>query len=267
MSERDAVERVDQPVTVGSLARDLRTLGLEGETVLVHSSLRSLGWVAGGAQAVVEGLMQAITKSGTLVMPTYTGQYTNPAGWSSPPVPDEWVETIEEERPAFRPAVTPTRGVGAVPECFRDFPDVVRSDHPTSSFAAWGDGAETLVADHELDDGLGDGSPLAAVYERGGQVLLLGTDHETNTSLHLAEYRADVPKTAKTTRVPVRRDGQRVLREMRGFERHTDDFPAVGAAFEDDHGVRRGTVGAAETTLVDQRSLVDFAVEWFETNR
>ncbi len=273
MSERDAVERAEEPVTVQSLADDLRELGVEtGETLLVHSSMSALGWVVGDAQAVVDGLMRAVTESGTLVVPTYTGQYTNPEGWSNPPVPDEWVETIRAKRPAFRPAVTPTRRIGAVPECFRNYPRAVRSRHPQTSFAAWGADAAEIVADHSLDYGLGDGSPLAEVYERDGRVLMLGTDHDTNTSLHLAEYRADFPKESKTTDTPLLRDGERVHVEIEGFERSTEDFPDVGRAFEDEFGsdesaVRTGAVGATTATLLAQRPLVDFAVEWFEEHR
>ena len=90
MTERDAVEAVDDPVTVETLVGDLRGLGVEaGETILVHSSVSSLGWVAGGAQAVVEALQRTVTEDGTLVVPTFTAQYTDPAAWSNPPVPDE----------------------------------------------------------------------------------------------------------------------------------------------------------------------------------
>lgn len=121
--ERAAIERVDEPNTVASLTADLRDLGVEpGDAVLVHSSLSALGWTAGGPQAVVDALRAAVTDSGTLVLPTYTGQYTDPADWSRPPVPESWVETIRESMPPFRPAVTPARGVGAVPECFRTTP-------------------------------------------------------------------------------------------------------------------------------------------------
>lgn len=272
MSERDAIERVDQPVTVQSVVEDVRELGVEpGETLLVHSSLSALGWVAGGAQAVVEGLMEAVTPAGTLLMPAFTGQYTNPEGWSNPPVPGEWVDTIRAERPTFRPPVTPTRGIGAVPECFRNYPDAERSQHPQTSFAAWGVDAEEMVADHCLDYGLGDDSPLAEIYDRDGRILLLGTHHNTNSSLHLSEYRADFPKEPKTTDIPICRDGNRVRVDIEGFERSSEDFPEVGRAFEEQFGdspaVTTGTVGVAEATLLRQQPLVDFGVEWFEEHR
>jgi aminoglycoside 3-N-acetyltransferase len=268
MGERAAIDRVDEPVTRPTLVEDLRALGLSaGETVLVHSSLSALGWIAGGAQTVVDALRTVLTDEGTLVMPTHTPQYTDPGEWSNPPVPAAWVDAIRDSMPAFRPSITPTRGMGAVPECFRNYPDVVRSAHPEVSFAAWGADAEGVVGDHALDFGLGESSPLAEIYQRGGSVLLLGVGHETNTSLHLAEYRADLSVPTVTNRVPVRRDGERVRVSIEDIETSTDDFPEVGAAFEREVGARRRTVGAADATLLDQRSLVDFAVEYFEATR
>jgi aminoglycoside 3-N-acetyltransferase len=268
MTEADAVARVDEPVTVASLVADLRDLGVRaGETLLVHSSLQSVGWVAGGAQAVVEALAEAVSSGGTVVVPTHTGQYTDPAGWSNPPVPDDWVARIRESMPPYRPDVTPSRDVGAVPECLRTYPDAVRSGHPVYSFAARGTDAASVVGDHELDRGLGEGSPLARVYDRGGRVLLLGVGHGVNTSIHLAEYRADVPVETRTDTAPVLRDGDRVVARFEDVEIDSDDFPAVGADYEREVGARTGAVGAAEATLVDQRSLVDFAVEWLERHR
>ncbi|WP_276261329.1 aminoglycoside N(3)-acetyltransferase [Haloglomus litoreum] len=270
MGEQAALERVAEPVTVDSLVAELRDLGVEaGETLLVHSSLSALGWVAGDAQAVVDALRRAVTEEGTLVMPTHTPQYTDPADWSNPPVPDDWIETIRRERPAYHPRRTPTRGMGAIPECFRAYPDVRRSAHPIFSFAAWGAGAAAVVGDHGFAYGMGEGSPLARVYERDGDVLLLGVGHDVNTSLHLAEYRADIGAAGVTREAPVLRDGERVVETFEDIETSTGDFATVGGAFEDQRpeAVTRDTVGAAGARLVDQPSLVDFAVDWFERHR
>ncbi len=268
MGERGTIERVADPVTVSSIVSDVRELGLgTGDTILVHSSLSALGWVSGGAQAVVEALRTAVTPSGTVVMPAFTGQYSDPAVWSNPPVPDDWEPTIRETRPAFRPAVTPIRGVGAVPECFRGYPDTVRSRHPEFSFAAWGHAAEEITADHGFDDGLGEHSPLARLYDRYADVLFLGTDHSTNTSLHLAEYRADIPAERTSNVVPVAEDGERHRIEYENIETNTEDFPELGTAFEREVGCATGTVGAAESKFMNQREMVDFAVDWLETNR
>ena len=268
MSEAVAIDRVEEPNTVSSLVSDLRALGVsEGDTLLVHSSLRELGWVCGGAQAVVDALQSVVTDAGTLVLPTHTGQYTDPAAWSNPPVPDAWIDPIREQMPPFRPAVTPTRGMGAIPECFRRYPGVIRSRHPTVSFAAWGAGAEAIVADHGFDDGLGEPSPLARLYEQDADVLLLGVGHESNTSLHLAEYRTAGPERPVEERAPILEDGDRVFVEFTELETDTTDFPDLGADFERQVGCASGLVGAAGAKLLPQPALVDFAVEWFAANR
>lgn len=268
MSEAAAIERVAEPVTVDSLLADLRGLGIgAGDRLLVHSSLSELGWVAGGAQAVVEALQRVLTPEGTLAMPTFTAQLSDPAAWRNPPVPDDWVEPIRTAMPAYRPAVTPTRGMGAIPECFRDYPGTHRSDHPLTSVAAWGADAAELVADHGLDYRLGDGSPLGDLYDRGAEVLLLGVDHDVNSSLHLAENRADLDREPVTESAPVLRDGERVRVEFENVPEDTSDFTDVGAEFEREVGCVEGTVGAATAKLLDQRDLVDFGTGWFERNR
>jgi len=55
------------------------------------------------------------------------------------------------------------------------------------------------VTDHGLDDPR-ENSPLARVYDRDGDVLLLGVGHDSNTSLHLAEHRADFPRGRRRVR-------------------------------------------------------------------
>lgn len=268
MTEADAIEAVDEPATVSSLVEDLRGVGVEpGDTLFVHASLRAIGWVSGSAQAVVEALQAAVTERGTLVVPTHSFQLSDPADWSNPPVPDDWVEPIRDSQPAYRPAVTPTRGMGAIPECLRTDPDAVRSAHPTLSCAAWGQEAEEIVADHSLSYPLGEDSPLARVYDRGGDVFLLGVGYDVNTSIHLAEYRSEFPKEAVTTTVPVLEDSERVRATVEDIETDTEDFEELGEAFEKTCDVTSGQVGAATVKRMDQRALVDFAVEWFEENR
>jgi aminoglycoside 3-N-acetyltransferase len=109
MSERDAVERTDAPVTTDGLRADLRDLGVTpGETALVHSSLSAIGWVAGGAPTVVDALLGAVTAAGTFAVATHSTQLSDPTHWENPPVPDDWAETIREEAAPYRPDVTPT---------------------------------------------------------------------------------------------------------------------------------------------------------------
>jgi aminoglycoside 3-N-acetyltransferase len=263
-------ERSPEPVTTDVIAADLRGLGVErGQTLLVHASLSALGWVCGGPPAVVDALQDVLGEAGTLVMPTHSPGNMDPADMGNPPVPESWYDTIREEMPPYRPAVTPTQGMGAIAECFRSYPDVLRSDHPQHSFAAWGEHAAFVTEGHSLSFSLGEGSPLARVYDLDGDALFLGTTHATNTSLHLAEYRADIEFGQETSATATFVDGERQWVEFEDIAVDDSDFPACGQAFEETHhgAVETGTVGVGDAKRFSQTALVDFAVEWFEANR
>ncbi|MCZ7567243.1 MAG: AAC(3) family N-acetyltransferase [Ardenticatenaceae bacterium] len=267
MSEAEAVARAASPRTRESLAADLHRLGLnEGMTVIVHSSLSSLGWVCGGPVAVVQALLDVVTAVGTLVMPTHSGDYSDPARWQAPPVPADWWPVIRETMPAFDPRVTPTRRMGQIVEVFRTWPGVIRSEHPALSFAAWGRCAAQIVADHSLDDALGERSPLARIYDLDGWVLLLGVGYDRNTSFHLAEYRAPGARRIEPG-APVVEAGRRVWKTYRDIDVDTGPFVEVGTAFERAGHVSTARVGSAEARFFPQRVAVDVATRWLTMRR
>lgn len=269
MSEHEAVKKSDQPATVDSLTGDLRALGVApGALVLVHASLSSLGWVNGGAHAVALALTAAVTDEGTLVMPAYSSGNSEPSHWKNPAAPEAWWQTIRDTMPSFDKRVTPTRAMGKIAEVFRAMPDVRRSDHPSTSFCAWGRYARAIVSDHRLDSRLGEDSPLARVYDLDGQVLLLGVGHEHNTSLHLAEYRAEWPgKQTIEQGAGVQFGRERQWVTYRDVSFQDDDFAKIGHAFEGEFDVAKGHVALGETRLMSQRKLVDFGVEWMNRTR
>lgn len=217
--------------------------------------------------ALIEALREVITVEGNIVMPAHSGDYSDPKYWENPPVPEEWWSTIRQEMPPFQPGITPTRGVGVVPETFRQYPDVHRSDHPASSFAAWGQKAEEIISNHDLDYALGENSPLAKIYELEGLILLIGVDHDRNNSLHLAEYRADYAKEEKVFGAPVIKNGQRVWAEYKDIDYGSEDFIQLGKAYEKEGDYDVFELGHTKAKLFSQRKLVDFAVGWFECNR
>ena len=176
------IARTPEPRTVKSLSRDLRALGVRpGSTLVVHSSLSAIGWVAGGPTAVILALLDALGPDGTLVMPAHSGDWSDPAEWQNPPVPESWWETIRRERPAWDLGTAPTRNLGRIAELFRTWPGTMRSGDPVVSFAALGPHAGRITDAHTTE-----WSPLERIYELDGDVLLLGVGHDRNTSLHLA---------------------------------------------------------------------------------
>jgi aminoglycoside 3-N-acetyltransferase len=248
--------------TVESLTGQLRALGVRRDAVvLVHSSYKSLGEVIGGPQAVVEALLAA---AGTVVVPAHTPENSDPATWTDPPVPRSWWEAIRHESPGFDAARTPaSRWMGRIAELVRTWPGARRSDHPQVSFAAAGPQAAAVTAGHSLDGGLGERSPLGAIYRLDGQVLLLGVGHDANTSLHLAETRQPAP--------PMHEAGSSL--RGRGWTTWTEvdvdagDFDRLGAALEETGAVTVGPVGAATARLMSQRAAVDFATAWLAAHR
>ncbi|MBA3825435.1 MAG: AAC(3) family N-acetyltransferase [Ktedonobacterales bacterium] len=252
-----------------SLGTDLRALGVQpGMTVIMHASLRSLGWVCGGAVAVVQALLDVLGPTGTLVVPTQTGENSEPSAWQHPPVPAAWWPQIRAEMPAFDPLLTPSTGMGALPEMVRTWPGAVRSQHPHVSFAAIGHDAAALLATHQLEDGLGEGSPLRAIYDAAGWVLLLGVGYDVNTSLHLAQCRVpDLYPRETMGAALLNTAGERVWQIYHDIDGDTDDFAAIGAAFEQAHAdiAHIGPIGAATARLLPQRDLIDFATDWLRT--
>ena len=272
MSEGRAVHKVEHPTTVESLQTDFRALGIKkGMVLLVHSSLSAIGWVCGGPVAVIIALQEILGDTGTLVMPAHSTDLSDPSQWENPPVPESWWQTIRETMPAYDPDLTPTRSMGKIAETFRKQRGVLRSAHPQSSFCAWGPQASSIINYHALAYGFGEHSPLARIYDLQGSVLLLGVDHSSNTSIHLAEYRADFPtKRVVQEGAPISQAGSTTWATFEDIDVDDSDFDRIGEDFlrsDADKVVQRGKVGVADCQLMPQRAVVDFAVDWLEKNR
>jgi aminoglycoside 3-N-acetyltransferase len=201
-------------------------------------------------------------------MVTNSSNNTDPDEWQHPPVPEEWWQTIRDHTPAYNPLTSPTRGLGVVPELFRTWPGAVRSAHPAYSLTALGSQAGYLVAGHALTERTGNRSPLGKLYEVDGHVLLLGVDHGNNTSLHLAEFRADYPgKRNLRTGSAMLVNGRRQWVAYEVLEGNSDDFREIGDAFDKAHNIPVQEINEAQVRFFRQRPAVDYAIEWMEKYR
>jgi aminoglycoside 3-N-acetyltransferase len=259
---------VPGPATRDSIARHLGRIGLgPGDTVLVHASMRSIGWVCGGATAVVAALLEVVGADGTVVTPAQTLDNRDPSRWAHAPVPERWWPVIRENLLPFDPAVTPSTGMGAVAERIRTWPGAARSAHPLTSFAAVGSGAADLMAGHALTSLLGEESPLARLDETDARVLLLGVGFDKCTAFHLAEYRIPSRSTFHGRSVVMTAAGRQWI-TYESIDLDDRDFGRLGADFEAKNGsVVRDKVGAATSRLFPLRAAVTFATAWMPRNR
>ncbi|MDR2546830.1 MAG: AAC(3) family N-acetyltransferase [Lachnospiraceae bacterium] len=152
--------------TKGTLTTDLERIGIDPKgTLLVHLSYKALGKVEGGADTVVDTLIDYM-KEGLLVLPSHT--------WSS----------VGYDNPVMDVLYTPSC-VGIVPELFRTRPGVIRSLHPTHSVAVLGKGAEELIAGEEnITTPCGKGGVHYKLWEKDAQILLIGINFSRNTYVH-----------------------------------------------------------------------------------
>jgi len=97
-------------------------------------------------------------------------------------------------------------------------------------------------------------------------VLLLGIDHGSNTSLHLAEYRVPDPPQAEFGCAVMTPDGRRWV-TYRDVDLDESDFDQLGEDFDATGRTSVGTVGSATARLFRQRDAVDFAVDWLPRHR
>ena len=260
----------DEPTSARRMAEDLGKLGVTpGDVLIVHTSMRSLGYVIGGSQAVLDALHAAVGTEGTLVMPTQSWQSCDPAFLAEPGVPEEWWPAIRDGLPAYDPARSPSQSMGVVAELLRTEPGARRSGHPHRSITASGSNASVITARHDLDCPSGERSPLAVLYELRAMILLLGVKADRATAQHLAEHRAEFArKHLVPNGAPILHEGRREWRSWRELAVDDGDFLQVADAYANSGLERRvGLVGAATAQLIPMRRLVDFAVDWFTAHR
>jgi aminoglycoside 3-N-acetyltransferase len=264
------------PITRGEIAEQLHTLGVqEGGVLMAHCRLSSLGWVIGGADAVVLALLDVLGPEGTLAAMT---------GWEHDSyLIQEWPEAVREaylsDPPIFDPLVSEAdREVGRLPERIRTWPGALRSDHPLASLAAVGARAEWLTSDHPLHHPFGVGSPFARLVEAEADVLMLGAPPDTLTILHHAEELAEARGKKRVKYPMARRIGDRIeWVDIEDIETSIGAFPYERVVPDDIDafeviardalraGVgRTGSIGESESHLFPAPDLVEFAVEWLE---
>ncbi|MCD6365122.1 MAG: AAC(3) family N-acetyltransferase [Planctomycetes bacterium] len=227
------------------IKKSLRTVGLAGgDVVFVHSSLSSFGHVKGGADAVIDALLEAVEPSGTVVVPTFT-----------------WGKFHDKQTAVFDLENTPS-DVGRITEVFRKRPRAMRSRHICHSVAAIGPHGPQIMADGVSS--LGPGSAFDQLHQLDSWYLLLGVDFGVCTALHMVEEYMEVPYRqyrdfkACTVILP---DGRQVPCESTEYLRkpgYRNDFAKMGEVFWAEGILKTAQVGLAKITNARIRDI--FAV-------
>jgi aminoglycoside 3-N-acetyltransferase len=249
----------------------LRALGVRpGDVLLVHSSARSLGFVAGGVQAVVQVLLDTLGPDGTLMVPTHTSANSDPARWVNPPVPASWWPAIREQSPGFDPARTPSQWMGIIAETTRTWPGALRSNHPQVSFAAWAGGPPRSPARTSSTTRWASTRRWARSTGSAGRCCCsaAGTTRARPCTWPSGGRSRPADSRGASVRQP---DGSGQWVTWTDVLDNTDDFEELGADLEAAEGPRAGLsvgrVGKATARLTPQRALVDFAGTCLATHR
>jgi aminoglycoside 3-N-acetyltransferase len=246
---------MDRILNKNDIILGLQELGLtKGNIALVHSSLSSFGYVEGGADTVIDAMLETVGDEGTIMVPTLTGNSKQNAI-----IP-----------PTFDPINTPC-WTGKIPETFRLRKTAIRSLHPTHSVAAIGKHAEYLIANHEkCETPCSMDSPYGKLVKLGGYILLLGVTHSSSTILHLVEEIANSPYHMQPELVAaklVNPDGTTTTVRCRihlwGWDR---DFNKIDGLLADARIMRVHKIGDAMVRLIAARPMVDLVLSELETD-
>jgi aminoglycoside 3-N-acetyltransferase len=230
-------------ISTETLIRELLELGVTpGGVLLVHTSFSKVKPVEGGPEGLIRALQAALGTRGTLVMPSMS---------------------YDDDHP-FDKRVSPCPEMGVVADTFWRLPEVMRSDN-NHAFAATGPLAETILAPHPIDVPHGLNSPVGGVYRLGGQVLLLGVEQDSNTTIHLAENLAGV-RYRRDKYITILKDGKPVRFDYREIDHCCQNFALVDGWLDEKNLQQHGRVGNAEARLMRSREVVSVVMEHLERN-
>ena len=259
-----SIDKNFTPITKEVLINKFSQLGIkQGDILLIHASLSSLGYVVGGAEALFWALREVVGNEGTIVVPSQTVEISDPASWQYPPVPQEWYDVTRDAIPAYSKNLSYSKAMGAFSQFIGILPDSIRSNHPMYSFTAIGEKASEIIEQDSFDFPFGDKSPLGRMYSIGAKVLMIGTDFETNTSLHLAENRLNREVIYEKSKI-LTKDGEKWI-SFKNIELDIyDDYLEIQKNFMEHYTVNHISINESNVYLFDMKECVDFAEHYYQ---
>jgi len=237
------------------IATGLRALGIkENSTILMHTSVRSFGFIEGGVQTLIEALKLAVGESGNLIVPTLTGS-----------------EKLSPQNPPVFDVLKTPCWTGLLPETFRKQPGAIRSLHPTHSVSVMGSDARELIKAHELSlTPCGKETPYYRLAEKNGKVVCFGVNFESVTLFHTIEELAEVPyhlqpDLVEATVIDYLGNTRKVklLIHKYGDERM---FSRMEPIFEEMGVVKKDKVLRSLTRVIEAKPLIELTLERLKKN-
>jgi aminoglycoside 3-N-acetyltransferase len=255
---------ISNMVTKTQLVSELRELGVKHKMVIeVHVAMSSFEYIVGGAQTVIDSLIEIVGYEGTLIMAMHAGGNGEPADWAHPPIEYDLMQSFRENMPAFDKKETDTRGMGKVLENFRRRDGICVSSHPTLAYIAWGKYAKLLCNHQSLNFPLAEESPTARLYELKAYCLLLGVDYDNATCLHLAEYRSNT-RPVKVFGTSVMFNNKKSWMKYLDLDLDSEDFIKGMKRYEKDNYLAERTINGAECKLFRIDQSVDYLSRYLE---
>ena len=208
--------------------------------IMVHSSYKSLGGVEGGAEAVVDALIETVGPEGTVLFPTF-----NFSAWSE----THYFDIVET-----------TSHMGIIGERARLRPEARRTPHPMYSFAAIGKRRDEFAACDDVE-AYGPNSAFALFHKLNGTIVSIGLHWNSTFSLHhYVEYNVgcDYRRVKRFSGLYVGYDGEPRIKTYTMFVRQDDTVivPGMDQLFED--GVIKATpVGDATVHYASANDFFD----------
>ena len=234
--------------TKSELKAQLSAMGFKGtETVIIHSSLKSIGEVENRAEGIIDALQEFFAE-GLLVFPSMT------------------YSLVSDKQPVFSVRDTPCC-VSALPEIFRKRPGVIRSLHPTHAVAAIGKDAAEFVEGHEkFDSPAHPDSPWGKLYKRNAKIMFVGTKTiHCNTFLHGVEEWLPVPGmlTEEPQQLVVYDyEGKRIeVPSRRHVGSHSKWYHLMYPTFCEAGALTEGKFGDAQVFVVDAHMAGDIVYD------
>lgn len=163
------------------------------DTVVVHSSMKDIGEVEGGAETVIE-VFSDYLKEGLFIVPTHT--------WAN----------VNGGQPVYDRQHTPAC-IGLIPNTALSAPGGLRSLRPMHSIVVIGKETATYMKGEEnCTTPTPSGSCWSQLYERKAKILLIGVGQGRNTYLHAVEEELDIPNrlAPKPVRLEVKDGGKHI---------------------------------------------------------